>query len=213
MMSKLQLIAFLVVTSLSTSAQNSFEGTIKFSTEITTTEHADAELQKRLEYMYGDSLLIYYGRKGNFRRVHLNGGEHGSDAQIYFPETAMLYFTYKNSTKIDSLDAKVNSLKLLSKVKIDNQKIMGLDCECYEYYGIAKFNRYATLNFCYSVESPSINPEYYAKHNDFFLNDYFNTSKRPYLKYSLETKEFKLTYIATALKEEPIEEKVFELKE
>ncbi len=66
--------------------QNNFEEIIKFSTEITTTELASKDLQLMLNHKYGDSLLMYYSRNGNFRRVHLNSGEFGADSQYFFCE-------------------------------------------------------------------------------------------------------------------------------
>ncbi|WP_027880796.1 hypothetical protein [Mesoflavibacter zeaxanthinifaciens] len=211
-MNRLIILAFLILTSCSSNGQNNFEGIIKFSTEITTTELAPDGFQKQLNDKYGDSLLMYYSRNGNFRRIHLNSAEFGADSQFYFRNKAKLYFTNKNSSQIDSLDTKVNSLKLLKKGKIENQKIMDLDCECYEFKAISKYNQNVTLNYCYNSESPEINPELYSDHNDFYLNEYYEFAKRPYLKFSIKTEEFKITYLATELTEKEIGKEIFELK-
>ncbi|WP_028374936.1 hypothetical protein [Leeuwenhoekiella sp. MAR_2009_132] len=185
---------------------------IKFSTEITTTELAPEGFQKQLNDKYGDSLLMYYSVNGNFRRVHLNSAEFGADSQYYFAKKAKLYFTNKNNSQVDSLDTRENSLKLLSKGKIKNQKIMNLDCECYEFKAISIYNQNVTLNYCYNSESPKINPELYSDHNDFYLNEYYGLAKRPYLKFSIKTEEFKITYLANELIEKEIGEEIFKLK-
>ncbi|WP_370091336.1 hypothetical protein, partial [Winogradskyella sp.] len=132
--------------------------------------------------------------------------------QYYFANKAKLYFTNKKSSQIDSLDTKENSLKLLNKGKIKNQKILDLDCECYEFKAIIKFNQTVTLNYFYNSESPKINPELYSDHNDFYLNEYYELAKRPYLKFSIETEEFKITYLAIELTEKEIDKEKFELK-
>ncbi len=198
--------------SCSSTGQNNFEGLVKFSTKITTTELAPDGFQKQLNDKYGDSLLMYYSRNGNFKRVHLNSAEDGSDSQFYFSKKAKLYITKKNSSQIDSLDTKENSLKLLSRGKIDNDKIMDLDCECYEFKAISKYNQNVILNYCYNSESPQINPELYSEHNDFYLNEFYILAERPYLKFSIETEVFKITYLATELTKKKIDKEIFELK-
>ncbi|WP_405207129.1 hypothetical protein [Aquimarina sp. LLG6339-5] len=211
-MNRLIILTFLILTSCNSNGQNNFEGIIKFSTEIITTELAPDGFQKQLNDKYGDSLLMYYSGNGDFRRIHLNSSEFGADSQYYFSNKAKLYFTNKNSSKVDSLSTKENSLKLLSKGKIDNQKILNLDCECYEFNAISKYDQNVTLNYCHNINSPEINPELYSDHNDFYLNEYYKLAKRPYLKFSIKTKEFKITYSATELTEKEIEKEIFELK-
>ena len=211
-MNKLLILTFLILASCSSNGQNNFEGIIKFSTEITTTELAPDGFQKQLNDKYGDSLLMYYSRNGNFRRVHLNSAEFGADSQYYFAEKAKLYFTNKNNSQVDSLDTRENSLKLLSKGEIENQKIMDLDCECYEFKAISIYDQNVTLIYCYNSKSPKINPELYSDHNEFYLNEYYELAQRPYLKFSIETEEFKITYFATELTEKEIDKENFELK-
>lgn len=211
-MNRSLIFIFLIISGCSLNAQKSFEGFIKFKTEITTTELAPNGFKKMLNDNYGDSLMMYYSSDGKFRRVHLNSAENGRDSQFYFPDKDKIYLTYKNSSKIDSLDVKINSLKLLSRRKIKNQKIMNLDCECYEYKAVSMYNQNVTLNYCYHPKSPKINPKLFSGHNDFFLNEYYKLAKRPYLKFSIETDEFKISYTATELVEKKIDDKIFELR-
>lgn len=212
-MKKILISIFLILASCSSNGKNNFEGIIKFSIKITTTELAPDGFQKQLNDKYGDSLLMYYSRNGNFRRVHLNSSEFGVDSQYYYADKDKLYFTNKDSSQIDSLDIKENSLKiLLSKEKIDNQKILDLDCDCYEFKAISKYNQNVTLNYCYNLKSPEINPELYSNHNDFYLNEFYKLAKRPYLKFSIKTEEFEITYLATELTKKKIDKEIFQLK-
>lgn len=72
-------------------------------------------------------------------------------------------------------------------------------------------NQNVILNYCYHPKSPKINPNFFSEHNDFFLNEYYKLAKRPYLKFSIETDEFKISYTATELVEKKIDDKIFEL--
>ncbi|MBW7870484.1 MAG: hypothetical protein H3C39_05415 [Flavobacteriia bacterium] len=88
---------------------------------------------------------------------------------------------------------------------------MNLNCECYEYKAVSMDNQNVILNYCYHPKSPKINPNFFSEHNDFFLNEYYKLAKRPYLKFSIETDEFKISYTATELVEKKIDDKIFEL--
>lgn len=188
----------LLLTVLTTHSQNSFEGAIKFSTQLSVSKNVPAHYKQQLIAQYGDSLLVSYLKNGDFKRLYLNSSEDGGyDSQYYDSQKGMLYIRTKNSTQIDSLDMQKNSLKLTSKKKVKNQRIMGLKCKCYEYKAVAEENYPVVLNFCFSTKSPEIDPVRFSKHNDFFLNDFYQTAKRPYLKFSLKTEHFILEYLAT----------------
>jgi hypothetical protein len=207
-----KLLLILILISFKSNGQDNFEGLIKFSTEITTIKSNQKRLQKKITDKYGDSLIMYYSKTGDFRRVHLNSAEFGADSQLYIAKKGKLYFKKKNSTVIDSLDSNKNSIKLISKRKIENVKIMDLECECYEYKTISKSNRNVTLKYCFSIKSPEINYKLYSQHKDFYLNEFYQTAKRPYLKFSMETDVFKLTYTATELIVKEIGEDMFKIK-
>ncbi|WP_282043074.1 hypothetical protein [Winogradskyella flava] len=211
-MIRLIILTFLILKSCISNGQNNFEGIIKFSTEITTTELAPDGFQKQLNDKYGDSLLMYYSKNGNFRRVHLNSADFGTDSQFYMNNNGKLIFTHKNSTQVDTLDVTQNSIRLLRKNKVESQNIIDLECDCYEYKATSDDIQNITLNYCFSPKTAKLNPEFYSKHNDFFLNDYYSLAQRPYLKFSIETEFFKITYLATELTEREIDKNVFEVK-
>ncbi|MFY0630710.1 MAG: hypothetical protein JXR05_10035 [Flavobacteriaceae bacterium] len=211
-MKKLITLIILISLSLNSNGQNSFEGLIKFSTKITTTHIAPKGFQKKLSDKYGDSLIMYYSKTGDFRRVHLNSSKFGVDSQLFISKKAKIYLTKKNSSQIDSVDVKENSLKSTSTRKINNQKIIGLDCECYKIKAVSVYGQNVTLNYCFSSKTPSIDPKLYSDHKDFYLNEYYKFAKRPYLKFSIETPDFKIIYLATELIEKEIEKEIFKLK-
>jgi len=191
-------------------AQKSFEGSIKFKTEISAD---DINFKQKLDKKYGDSLMVLYSKNGNFKRQYLNSSNTGNDIQIYDPKKGVIFTKNKNSQTINEGDVKINSIvKLISKKKINNETIMNLDCECFEYIGLSKYNQNVILNYCFSNKTPQINYILFEKHNDFFLNEYFQTSQRPYLKFSIETEKFKIVQTATKILEEEIDSKIFEIK-
>ncbi len=89
---------------------------------------------------------------------------------------------------------------------------MNLDCECFEYKGISKYGQNVTLNYCFSDLIRKVNFKFFEKHIDFFLNDYFQISERPYLKFSIQTDEFKISQTATQINEFEIDDEVFSIK-
>ncbi|PHS62233.1 MAG: hypothetical protein COB12_10960 [Flavobacterium sp.] len=187
--------------------QEYFEGIITFKTEITTTEFASEKLQENLEYNYGDILKVFYKKNGSFIRKYLNTGEYGNNYQIYFNDTGELLITTKGNNKIDTLDVTKNSLKLIEKSIVNNKEtIMDLKCDCIIYSSLNERKENVTLEFCYSSNVTELDPNRFQKHNDYFLNNYFSLSKRPYLKFRLKTKELELTFTATEITEKKLTE-------
>jgi hypothetical protein len=208
-MNKLYLI--LIIISIKSNAQKKFEGLIKFTTHISTTELAPKDFDKDLEKKYGDSLIMYYSSYGDFKRVHKNSDEFGSDYQLFISNKGVLYITSKEKN-VDSLNVNLNSLELKNKKKINNEIIMGLDCECYQYEATSMYQQNVVLNYCFSKKTPKLNEKLYYKHNDFFLYDFYKISKRPYLKFSISTDEFNITYVANELINQSLNKDIFQLK-
>ncbi|WP_016991453.1 hypothetical protein [Flavobacterium sp. ACAM 123] len=210
----LNIIFFLLIALLSfESKAQSFEGTIKFKTEIETYNDEKNEFKKELEERYGDSLLVSFSKTGILKREYLNSSYLGNHIQVYNPAKGILYLRGKNSLKLDSIDVKTNSIEnLISKKKIASERILGLKCECYEYIGISKYNDTVVLNYCFSKKTPKINPLLFEKHIDFFLYDYFESSEKPYVRFIIKTDIFKIVQTATEIKEKQIENTTFEIK-
>lgn len=200
---------FVLLTIYFCNAQKSFEGKIKFSTKISIASGSESDYGD-LPLEYGDSLIMYYSSSGNFKRLHLNSDEFGKESQFFIAKTGMIYFTSKNKKK-DSLNVTINSLKLIELKKIASEKILNKNCDCWEYKARNNDGIYS-IKYCFSDETPRINSNLFTKHKDFFLSDFFEFAKRPYLKFSLETKDFTLTYLANSLTEESIDKNLFDNK-
>ncbi len=191
-------------------AQNGFEGKIKFVNHIDINQKVPEGFEKTLNNKYGDSLEMIYSKKGFFKRRYINTGESGNDYQLYFPENGKFVIVKKNATKIDTGSVTVNSLKLKSFTQIKSEKIMNLDCDCYEYKTSRSSNgTEVILNYCFSKTLTKLDPILFKKHEDFFLSDFFRKSERPYLKFSMKVPAFTITYIATEIIEKPISDSEF----
>ncbi|HLP65085.1 hypothetical protein [Flavobacterium sp.] len=190
------LLLFFLLSNLSY-GQKSFEGLIKFSTNIKLLKNAPS-VYNDLPEVYGDSLIMYYSANGDFKRIHLNSADFGNGTQDFNAKNGIIIFTKNNGEK-DTLNVVKNLLELKRKTKINNEKIMDRDCECWEYMTLDQDGDYAILNYCFNLNTPKIDPSLYLMYQDFFLYDFYELSKRPYLKFSLETKYFILTYTADRL--------------
>lgn len=210
-MNHLFLLLLILFISLKAQAQKTFEGLIKFSTHISTSELAPQNLEEVLKAKYGDSLVMNYSANGNFKRIHKNNSELSHDTQLYLADKGKIYFISNNQV-LDSLDVTVNSLKLIEKKKVDNEIIIGLYCKCYEYKATSIYNQNVILTYCFSKNTPKINAKLYSIHHDFFLDTFYKMSKRPYLKFSIETDEFKIMYIASEIITKHLNQDFFELK-
>ncbi|CAN1546669.1 hypothetical protein MCEGE10_01991 [Flavobacteriaceae bacterium] len=210
-MKHISLFLLLIFTCYNAEAQKNFEGLVKFSTHISTTNIAPQDFKKDLDEKYGDSLIMYYSVNGNFKRVHKNTAKFGADSQLYIANKGVLYLQNKRN-EIDSLNVKINSLQLLSEKKIANETIMGLDCNCYQYLATSMYQQNVILTYCFNKKTPKINEELYSKHTDFFLYNFYKLAKRPYLKFSIQTEEFNITYLANELKSQSLSQDLFHTK-
>lgn len=183
-----------------------FEGVIKYSTEISVNEFASEGRLKSLKAKYGDTLNIYFSKEGHIFRNYINSGEEGNDFQLYKSNSGYLLVKTKKQI-LDTLDVRKNSVKLMYK-SISNDVIIGKPCECIEYNTIHNSN-YFIITYCYSNETPKVNWKNYKKHEDFFLNEYFQISKRPYLKFIVEAKDFKITFTAVYVIQMKLDESLF----
>lgn len=180
-------------------SKQSFTGSIKFSVQFLPPKKPSKDLTI-LREMYGNSLIMEFKKNGDYTRKYLNNINPNIYLQSFDADIGKVYFKNKKLEVTDSADVTANALELKSVKKIDNELIMGYDCDCYEYVAFFKMiNQQITLNFCYSPETPYLNPKLYKKHVDFFLSDFFEKSNRPYLKFSTETEEYRAIYTATSI--------------
>jgi hypothetical protein len=197
-MKKIYLIVAIFLFNTNTFSQKNFEGLITFRTKISVTKpKLKDDLLSKLFYKYGDSLQMYYTREGNFKRKYFNSGEYGGlDTQTYIAEEGKLIVKTRDSDIVQYSNVAVNSLKFVSFRKIENEYLMNLDCDCYEYIGMAQNKKKVKLNFCFSKLMGKINYKAFSNYKDFFIDDFFAKAQRPYLKYTMTVDDFTLNFTA-----------------
>jgi hypothetical protein len=186
---------------------NGFEGVIKFKTEVSVTDPAATGFLEQLKNKYGNSLNVYYSASGHFLREYLNTGEFGNNHQLYLKGSGKLLINNKGSNEVETLDVSKNTLKLIEMTE-SNDTIMGLACNCYNFKAFDDHDQ-RVLTFCYSEKTPRIKPKDFKDHKDYFVDEFFKLSKRPYLKFSINARDFNLTFTAVELKEMKLDDKVF----
>ena len=202
---------FLISFHLIAQSKSSFEGEITYKIEI---ELKESIPKKYLEYFhqkFGDTMISYHSKKGNIKRVYKGTNVSGFDFQLYDVETNNYYSKDRKQDTIHYFDASTNILKLVNKERSNNTNvtILGEDCSLVSYSVIdSKNNQEANIIFYFGAKY-YINPDLYRRWNDFFTNDFFENSKSPYLKYTLEDKYFTLTLTAINIEEKNLNQNLF----
>ena len=194
-------------------SQSSFEGLIKYKTSIEYTDAFDNKIKKGVLNKYGDSLTIFYSKEGFFKRVFHNTGYRGNDFVIYNPQLGTLNHKY-NGVKSINVDTTINNSLSLEKItKVENEKIMDLDCHCYEYEAKSiRTSDLVVLKYCFSSLTPFLNCNLFSKHKDFFMSDFFKLANRPYLKLEMKFKFNTITFTAYNIIESKLDANTFKVE-
>ncbi len=194
-------------------SQNYFEGVITFKTEFTVSDSAEPNLLNKLHYKYGDSLKMYYSKLGDFKRKYINSGDAGNEYQTFLSKKKTLYTKVKNKNYAVPVDVTINSLVILKKVKLPQEDILNISCDCTQYNAKTSDNKDIALVYCYGKQSEMINFAAMEHYSDFFLNDFFITTQRPYLKFSMIAEDYTLTYTALNMESTDLDKIVFKVDE
>jgi hypothetical protein len=206
---KLSLLgALFIYSSVAARAQDRFEGIVKFKTDISVTHSAPKNFLKQLEEKYGDSLNIYYSSRGDIVRQYLNTGKFGNNYQLYHKGSKSLVINDKGATQDDTLDVSKNTLKLIKMTKSKKDTVMGLPCRCYAFKAFDDHDQ-RTVTFCYSKKTPKIKPRDYKWYKDYFVSRFYKLSRRPYLKFSINARDFNLTFTAVEIFETEVDSEIF----
>lgn len=206
-------ILVFAIASINLYAQDSFEGVIQFSIEYTIIDSSSGISEKMLKDIYGDRAEMYYLPNGNFKMKYLNssGITIDADADYFFVGKDYLYNTYSLKNKIDSINITKESSKLLNLEKLNKQRILGKECNCYIYKAIDDYKEPANFTYCFTEDSPIINADSYTHYKHSYLGEFFKISERPYLLFSYEIEGFKVTFRATQITQMELGDEVFQI--
>jgi hypothetical protein len=203
---KLKFALFFFLLSFVSNSQNSFEGVIYFKSKFIskdTLESAGIEKENQFKLMEGDSIKMLYSKLGHIKHQYLNSSELGID----------YYLILSNGTRVrkfksGNIKNPLTKVKFIGKFKTENQIVMGMNCECYQYKFKTPNIKLLTETYCFSKSTPMIDYKLFNLGKDHTERDYFETAEHPYLKHTIESQKYIIDYTAYKLKIEniPIEE-------
>ncbi|MGH1383377.1 hypothetical protein [Kordia sp.] len=210
---KTLLFHIITISILSTSfcwSQESFEGIITYKIELTfkkkNVEHKDYIAQK-----FGDTLQVFYNKKGDVHKKYLGSGARGYDFHTYIASTNNYYAKWKNLDTLYYYNVQENVLKFVSRESgisdpIFNKLANYITIKGYEPLG----DEMVTQKFYYTG-FPYINPELFKNFKEFFSYDFLKTTKSPFLKKVLDLKTFIVTFTAIKVERKFLSPKLFKL--
>lgn len=205
------LFLILVFYSFSGFSQEYFEGGITFKTDITVSDKAEADLLQKMKYKYGDSLKMYYSKAGDFKRKYINSGDSGNEYQTFLTKKKTLFVKTKNKNFVIPIDVSNNSLTFVKKTKLPQENILNLNCDCVQYEAKTPEDKTVFVVYCYTKLSETINYVAMENYSDFFLNDFFISTQRPYLKFSLIADDYTLTFIAMSMESTELDKNIWKI--
>jgi hypothetical protein len=203
---KFNFALFFILISLTSNSQNSFEGVIYFNLKFTSKDSIKSvriDQENKYKLKEGDSIKILYSKFGHIKHQYLNSGESGIDYYLILSNG-----TRYRKLKSGSIDNPSTKVKFLGKFKAENQIVMGISCECYQYQYKTSRKKSITETFCFSKSSPMIDYKLFGMDSNIADKDFFETAQRPFLKYTIESSDYKIEQTAYKLEFEkiPIEE-------
>jgi hypothetical protein len=164
------------------------------SYEVTiVSNNGDKEMYDYYKNKYGDTLVVDFQSNGNMKRIHKNAT---LDYQLYSAEDGAVIFVYHNSD-IDTFPCVDFSLNRIHNKSIENEEIMGKDCNCYEIMSTAKSDGDSVLiEACYPKNNRKLflSHKLYRTYKDYYIHELFRKNKAPYFKYYIHYPEVSIKY-------------------
>jgi len=196
----------LILLSFFSYSQSSFEGVISFTKKFTSKdslENVRIEKENQFKLMEGDSIKMFYSKLGHIKHKYLNSSESGIEYYLILSNG-----TRVRKLKTGNIDNPIKKIKFLGKFRTENQIVMGMNCECYQYKFKTPTIKLFTETFCFNKSTPLIDYKLFSLENNLIDRDFFETAERPFLKHTIESQNYLIDYTAYQLKIEnvPIEE-------
>lgn len=203
-------LLILLLTFGTNSAQETFEGVITYSVDVSfkgeSVEYRDYFAQK-----YGDTVKVFYNKKGDIYKKIIGSGKMGYDFNLYKQNENNYYAKWKNLDTLYYYNVSEQNLEVISTENGESND--SVDSETSVLIIKArdpKGGQYVTQTFYYNGE-PYINPELYEKFKDFFTYDYYKKAKSPYMKLELDLGSHVVTYTAINIQRTEVGSKIFEV--
>ena len=208
------LILVLIVLPCFATSQNakkeSFEGVLTYKSEIVF-RNKNSYYQEYFGQKYGDTLKVYYNKKGDILRQFLNSGERGYDFNLYLQSENNYYAKWKNLDTLYYYNTTENALDKINETRGKSGKIQGKKCKYISIEGKDPIGKQIVkLTYHYSGE-PYLDSKLYTGFIDFFTAEILSEANSPFIKLEQDMGDYILTYILVAVERKKIGDFVFQL--
>ncbi|MFK7747786.1 MAG: hypothetical protein AB8B65_05325 [Kordia sp.] len=191
-------------------SQETFEGVITYKIELTFKKE-DVPNKAYIAQKFGDTLKIFYNKKGDIHKKYIGSGAQGYDFHTYKTNTNNFYAKWENIDTLYHYNVNENILTFLSKESGTSEAILNKPSKYILIKGyVAETNEMVHQKFYYTG-FPYLNPALFKNFKEFFLDEILKTSKSPFLKKTLEMDDFIITYTVIKIERKFLSPKIFKL--
>ena len=209
-MKQILIITIAAFCCISYTYQGSFEGVITYKVDVVFT-NKDLPYREYFEQKFGDSLEVFYSKKGDILRKFHNAGERGYDFNLYLNSNNNYYSKWKNLDTIYYYQANDPFIKLISIDTGNQDQILGYTCNSIVVKGIDTIGQQKVIQTYYYSGEPYLDPELFQNYKDFYAYDIFKRTESPFLKLELDLDGYIVTYTAIKIEHKSLNKKQFDL--
>ncbi|MDZ4757029.1 MAG: hypothetical protein SGJ10_02670 [Bacteroidota bacterium] len=205
---------FLFTCSMRTNNKESFEGIITYKITYTP-KNPDKRYNDYQQKKFGDTLVLYISKNGDFKKEYPTSGEMGYDYYTYLTRTNKAYLKWRNQDTLATYDCSLNSLKIKSEIEKPSETIHNIVCKGYCITLVDSSNSrrpmLAILTYYYPSNKEYIDPKLYTQHHDFFYNKTMNKIQAPYYKHTLDMGSYEVTFELVKIQAKELSPVVFKI--
>lgn len=191
-------------------SQESFEGIITYKIDVIFKNENVAHKEYTIE-KYGDTLKVFYNKKGDIHRKYIGTGSRGYDFHTYQTSTNNYYAKWKNLDTLYYYNVKANILNFISRDTGTSDSILKKPSKYIVTKGhVPETNEMVSQKFYYTG-FPYLDPKLFKNFKDFFTDETLKISKSPFLKLELELNNFIVIYTAISVEKKILNPKIFKL--
>jgi hypothetical protein len=199
----------LVCTALCGFAQEIFEGvityTVTYQPKTTIARYNDIQANK-----YGNKMIVYYSKSGDFKREYLGTGPKGYSYVIYKSKTNKSYTKYRNSDTIFVHDCGKYALVFKKDSVGSEQKMLGVNCKSYSISAAElSGGQPIEMTWIYPASKERLNALLLLDLHEGFFDKYISKAKAPYYRYREELSKHILTYDIQKAAKKKLDKSIF----
>ncbi|MEM6718048.1 MAG: hypothetical protein AAF611_01910 [Bacteroidota bacterium] len=191
-------------------SQESFEGVITFKVDVIFKKE-NAPYKEYIIEKFGDTMQMFYNKKGDIHRRYKGTGPRGYDFHTYRTNTNNYYAKWKNLDTLYFNNVKENILKFIDKEVGTSTPILNKPSKYILIRGyVPKTNEMVNQKFYYTGY-PYLDPKLYKNYKEFFTDEILQATKSPFLKFELELDDCFIIYTAISVEKRSVNPKIFKI--